>query len=745
MKNDAFFQTVTDWTKATPGLAAQNNYLQANIVDKIPLKHRTIFADDPLLAQDGFAMLDRLLVTLRGDSVENRLLVITELAAFEYTATDTTSTYMARLRGLQAALRGCTIDQFITLIALARMDPGLYPGITNLFLQGDTALLNEDLGQIERRMERQDRIRSITGDDDASARRAKPKGKSPTAPSPSPAPASDKATYPPSAKPSFQSIVEFIKGTSNCPGCFNRGKGGEKCGKECCLPLLAAGWICKFAPEEAKKIYGEIRAKQRNSNEKGRKTTDPTPPPADNKDPKDVEQAKRATSAGPPLSKQSKSYSDAARPTGQSSKEKQNYYDELGSDSDDDEGYFVRDDEDVKNNTSSNNYIIAHARRAAVSTTFSSIAREELSTIRVALKSADEASCCADSGATKHMFPDYNTFVSYHKCTNKFVQLGDSTELPILGYGTAKFSLNGHVILVRNALHVPDLTDPLYSLRQHRFMKGCGFFSHYDSGAFLLFPDFTIKVDDRVDCLLNFKPIGRAKSSPIEYAEPRQSDPAFDLARPAHIIPSDDSDDATIMSNISYHVPTPKSKHSPTPSPPSLTPDRPPSPTSVVADLELEQSTLKPLSTRILNSLHSDPNSLPPIPPCYTAGACENRTAFDGLKLHKIFGCRKFRHPSHLIASSLNASMLAGGELPHTIGDFASINMPNRGKPIKKRRKFLEKVHMDIVFGDCVSLGGFRYALLLVDIATRYVWLYGMQTVSSADIIFALETFKADT
>eukprot|EP00956_Cyclotella_meneghiniana_P038339 scaffold152614_cov80-Cyclotella_meneghiniana.AAC.5 len=359
MKNDAFFNAVTNWSRTSPGLEVQNNYLQANIVDNVPLQHRTIFADDPLLAQDGFAMLDRLLISLKGDTIENRLLAITELAAFEYTATDTTATYMARLRGLQSALRGCTIDQFITLIALARMDPGLYPGITNLFLQGDTALLNEDLGQVERRMERQDRIRAVTNTDDASARRAAQKSKSPTAPSPAPAPAPDKATYPPSAKPSFQSIVEYIKGTSNCPGCFNRGKGGEKCGKECCLLLLAAGWICKFAPDEAKKIYGEIRSKQRNNNEKGRKATDPTPPPADNKDKKEVEQAKRATSAEPPLSKQSKSYSDAARQAGQSSKEKQNYYDELGSDSDDDEGYFVRDDEDIKNNTSSNNYIVA--------------------------------------------------------------------------------------------------------------------------------------------------------------------------------------------------------------------------------------------------------------------------------------------------------------------------------------------------------------------------------------------------
>eukprot|EP00956_Cyclotella_meneghiniana_P030527 scaffold77041_cov51-Cyclotella_meneghiniana.AAC.7 len=146
-----------------------------------------------------------------------------------------------------------------------------------------------------------------------------------------------------------------------------------------------------------------------------------------------------------------------------------------------------------------------------------------------------------------------------------------------------------------------------------------------------------------------------------------------------------------------------------------------------------------------MNAVHHNPRELPPVPPAYTPAACENRTTFDALKLHKIFGCRKFRTQSHLIAASKNASLLAGGELPHTIGDFAPITMPARGKPITKRRKFLDKVHMDIVFGDCMALGGYRYALLLVDVATRYTWIYGMQTTSSADIILALEAFRADT
>ena len=51
---------------------------------------------------------------------------------------------------------------------------------------------------------------------------------------------------------------------------------------------------------------------------------------------------------------------------------------------------------------------------------------------------------------------------------------------------------------------------------------------------------------------------------------------------------------------------------------------------------------------------------------------------------------------------------------------------------------------MDIVFGDCVALGGHRYALLLVDVATRYCWLYGISSLSSTLITLELELFKAD-
>jgi hypothetical protein len=51
---------------------------------------------------------------------------------------------------------------------------------------------------------------------------------------------------------------------------------------------------------------------------------------------------------------------------------------------------------------------------------------------------------------------------------------------------------------------------------------------------------------------------------------------------------------------------------------------------------------------------------------------------------------------------------------------------------------------VDIAFGDCILVGGFRYALILVDRATCYNWLYGLKDLSSDSILSALHFFKAD-
>lgn len=155
------------------------------------------------------------------------------------------------------------------------------------------------------------------------------------------------------------------------------------------------------------------------------------------------------------------------------------------------------------------------------------------------------------------------------------------------------------------------------------------------------------------------------------------------------------------------------------------------------------KSAAKPLTKRMLHTIHEDITCLPEVPPSYTPGPAKNTTSFDSLRLHRIFGCRRFKNQLHITTASKNAQLIRCGEMPSTIGDFTTINNPPKGKKLTQRRRFLDKVHMGIFFGDCMALGGFRYALVLVDVATRFTWLYGLTSLSSTDIIDALTSFRS--
>ena len=142
---------------------------------------------------------------------------------------------------------------------------------------------------------------------------------------------------------------------------------------------------------------------------------------------------------------------------------------------------------------------------------------------KCAFTSDDEDEACAESGATDVMLPDFGDFIFYRKCVNRFAILGNETPLPILGKGTAKFSINGKVLIIRNCLHVPGLRSPLYSLQKHKGMPGCGAFSFYDVGSYILFPDFTLRIDDSIDNLVSYKSIGRSPCKHLDYVQPRAS------------------------------------------------------------------------------------------------------------------------------------------------------------------------------------------------------------------------------
>ena len=50
---------------------------------------------------------------------------------------------------------------------------------------------------------------------------------------------------------------------------------------------------------------------------------------------------------------------------------------------------------------------------------------------------------------------------------------------------------------------------------------------------------------------------------------------------------------------------------------------------------------------------------------------------------------------------------------------------------------------MDIAFSDCLSIGGFKYALILVDRASQYNWMLGLESLSLDWILSALRLYWA--
>ena len=70
-----------------------------------------------------------------------------------------------------------------------------------------------------------------------------------------------------------------------------------------------------------------------------------------------------------------------------------------------------------------------------------------------------------------------------------------------------------------------------------------------------------------------------------------------------------------------------------------------------------------------------------------------------------------------------------------------------RGKRCRKGDRAtvpLEVVGMDIGYGDDVSVGGYKYVLILVDQCTRQSFVYGMQGSSGSDVSEALWRFFVD-
>ena len=108
-------------------------------------------------------------------------------------------------------------------------------------------------------------------------------------------------------------------------------------------------------------------------------------------------------------------------------------------------------------------------------------------------------------------------------------------------------------------------------------------------------------------------------------------------------------------------------------------------------------------------------------------------------KIYHLFGNRRFRNYEHFGQTSKDAKFVRGREPCPTIGEFANIRKRRCGASLAPTKRDLDKVHLDVVYGDAISKLGFRYAILLINRATKYMWFYGFRSLVSACIIDALE------
>jgi hypothetical protein len=306
----------------------------------------------------------------------------------------------------------------------------------------------------------------------------------------------------------------------------------------------------------------------------------------------------------------------------------------------------------------------------------------------------------ANTGATDHMTPDKSVFISYKAIADLQVCMGNNSFVPVLGCGTAIFSLNSQRVLVQNVFHDPGLTVPLYSLRAHLKQPGCGFFGTFEAGMLVYIPTFVLSVDTSTDYHLSYEPLGcSAPLSTLHYVQPwcaltlypSDVSPSTCSATPApapvlaednvtslvHVqspllqdslsslvsdAPSADSppgglslDISSLANQLRALADTVHLMASPqlvstilpvsplAPSQPITEPSSLPLPS---LDNAITRVTL--LSTMphylVVKLPHNKNSTLPSICPCDSANTSDTKTHWTAEELHRIMGCRKFQN-----------------------------------------------------------------------------------------------------
>jgi hypothetical protein len=173
----------------------------------------------------------------------------------------------------------------------------------------------------------------------------------------------------------------------------------------------------------------------------------------------------------------------------------------------------------------------------------------------------------------------------------------------------------------------------------------------------------------------------------------------------------------------------------------SPSPDSSPQDSNPVAPKHL--SSLSP--NEVVRLMHHPGSSPPPVRPCDWSNGSDTKTHWPSEELHRALGCRWFHNCKHILQTSLDGKWIDGGEFPLLLGTYTTIPKAPRGSTIDRKWSFfLDIVHVNMAFGDCVSVSSFWYSLIFVDQATHYNWVFGLKDLSRESILSAFRLFQAD-
>ena len=123
--------------------------------------------------------------------------------------------------------------------------------------------------------------------------------------------------------------------------------------------------------------------------------------------------------------------------------------------------------------------------------------------------------------------------------------------------------------------------------------------------------------------------------------------------------------------------------------------------------------------------------------PCDTPNGSNSLQDLTSNKIYHLFGNRRFHKYKQFgrTSKSKDDNFFQGGEPCPSIGYFSNLRKRARGKPLAPTNHYLDKVHLDIVFGNTIIKLGYRYVILLIERATKYIRFYGVKSLVSKCII----------